>query len=75
VTRTTSHYIETDRGTFVARRGMIRWAKAIERAGGDDGIIQAWDMVRLFPGQPELHTTTFLATALAAAGFIREEDV
>jgi hypothetical protein len=40
------------------------------RAASDpeDGIIQAWDMVPLFPGEPTMHTTTREYTALVAAG-------
>lgn len=42
----------------------------IETAAGinEDGVIQAWDMVRLFPGRPELHATTMEYRALLEAG-------
>ncbi len=42
----------------------------IEAAGAvnEDGVIQAWDAVKLFPGQPILHTTMSEYTALLAAG-------
>lgn len=50
---------------------------AIEAAGAinEDGVIQAWDMARLFPGQPELHATTFEYRALLAAGCTVVEEV
>lgn len=41
---------------------------AIWRAANDEGTIQAGDMVRLFPGRPEKHTTTSMRHALIAAG-------
>ena len=43
---------------------------AIEAAGAinEDGVIQAWDAVKIFPGQPTLHTTMTEYTALIAAG-------
>ena len=37
-------------------------------AANDEGTIQATEMLKLFPGQPALHTTTSLRTALIAAG-------
>lgn len=45
---------------------------AIEAAAAtnEDGVIQAQDMVKLFPGQPTMHTTTLEATALLAAGCV-----
>lgn len=49
---------------------------AIERAAGvnQDGVIQASDMVALFPGNPAMHTTTLESTALLAAGCVLVED-
>jgi len=44
-----------------------RW-EAIDEAADDGGIIQAADMVPLFPGQPTMHTTTDVRSALRAAG-------
>jgi hypothetical protein len=51
--------------------------QAIETAASanEDGVIQAWDMVPLFPGQPELHTTTLEYRALLAAGCVPIREV
>lgn len=50
--------------------------KGIETAAAinEDGVIQAWEMVKLFPGQPNLHTTTMESTALLAAGCVLVDD-
>lgn len=49
-------------------RGQQRLANAIYRAADDGGTIPAADMLRLFPGRPELHSTCSLARAMRAAG-------
>ena len=50
--------------------------KGIEAAAAinEDGVIQAWEMVKLFPGQPTMHTTTMESTALLAAGCVLIDD-
>jgi hypothetical protein len=40
----------------------------IYHAADDGGTISGMDMVRLFPGRPELHTHTNFRLALIAAG-------
>lgn len=50
------------------RRGTAAHVREIWQAADDEGTIQAWDMVRLFPGRPTLHTTTSLKHALALIG-------
>ena len=42
--------------------------QAIFKASDSGGLIQALPMVRLFPGQPEKHTTMRLRDALLWAG-------
>ena len=58
------HLLETSDEEIAAR------AQAIYDASDDEGIIQAEDMLVLFPSRPESHTTTRLYTALLAAGMI-----
>ena len=50
--------------------------RAIEAAAyvNEDGVIQAWDAVPLFPGRPEFHTTMSEYAALIAAGCTPIED-
>lgn len=43
-------------------------------AAPEDGIIQARDLVPIFPGRPELHTTMHVSHALLLAGW-REIDL
>jgi hypothetical protein len=45
----------------------------LSAAADEGGTIQAIDMVRLFPGEPEKHTTTSTQRAAAWSG-ISEED-
>jgi hypothetical protein len=45
----------------------LAWAIEIKDAADAGGTIQAADMVRLFPGQPERHACTSLGDALRAA--------
>ena len=35
----------------------------LAEVASEEGTIQAWDMVRLFPGRPECHTTCHLRQA------------
>ncbi len=53
---------------LLARGDAIELATRVYAASDDEGIIQAWDMVSLFPGQVEMHTTTRVHIALLAAG-------
>ena len=48
--------------------GQDARAIAIVAAAGESGVVQAADAVRLFPGEPTLHTTLRLSTALEAIG-------
>ena len=43
-------------------------------ADDEDGFVAAGDMLRLFPGRPELHTITSLRRALALAGCVETSD-
>jgi len=42
-------------------------------AADEGGMIQAIDMVRLFPGEPEKHTTTSMRRAAAWSGISAED--
>jgi len=39
-----------------------------------DNTLQAWEMVSLFPGQPQYHTATSLRSALILLGCIEVEE-
>jgi len=50
-------------------RDMAILAQRIEEAADlEDGVIQAWRLVDIFPGQPEMHTTMHIGRALRAIG-------
>lgn len=55
--------LEMKMGTSSART-----IRAIWFASDNEGTIQAEDMLRLFPGHPQLHSTSSMLHALIAAG-------
>ena len=48
--------------TAITKKNLAT-ARRIARRADEGGIIQAADMVRLFPGRPTMHTTTRLRDA------------
>ncbi|MFH1833509.1 MAG: hypothetical protein ABH877_00675, partial [bacterium] len=43
-------------------------ARELVEAADEGGVIQAADMVGIFPGRPEMHVTTMLLSALTSIG-------
>jgi len=54
--------------TITYPRGAAAQVRRIVRAADAGGTIQAGDALRLFPGEPEMHTTLSLERALAHIG-------
>lgn len=69
-----AYRIDVDGLTVITTPERADLAARIIHAADDEGTIQAWDMVSLFPGRPERHTTTSMDRALAYIGAEIDRD-
>jgi hypothetical protein len=65
--------MDSKEGTMT-REERVELAEALAQAADEHGTIQAWDMVALAPGQPELHCTHTMRSAARALGVEAEMD-